>query len=513
MSRALRGGALVVAALVVPAGWGWCDGPGALAGLGARELAARQLDDARAVGVYREGMARITVYLDSRPDLVPPEPQREPRLLASSDRDEVRRVWKVYLEYLLALDSVARMHQGFAGLRQGRREPSFVILAAAFLAQYRHSLDVLARLDRDRSFDALLDEPTPELGLPAGSYSRVKLRFLNVARAVELATLEALDAGFGRPDAFGLRAGLEEDRERVWAAGRGPGEVLTLKNALKVVGQAGFGAWFPVQAGVAEWMGDTRVATRLPLVTPAQIAALSGRLQPGDILLERREWYLSNVGLPGFWPHAAIYVGTPAERGRFFATAEVRAWVQGRGIASGSFEDLAERLEPDAARGSRGEDAGHAVRVLEAISEGVSFTSLEHSAGADSLAVLRPRLPRTAVAAALLRAFHFAGRPYDFNFDFSTDRSLVCTELVVKAFDPQAAPPGLRLPLVSVLGRPATPANEIVRQLDEQWGTPAQQLDLVLFLDGQEKQGRAEEATAEAFRTSWRRPKWHVLTQ
>ncbi len=513
MSRALRGGALVVAALVVPAGWGWCDGPGALAGLGARELAARQLDDARAVGVYREGMARITTYLDSRPDLVPPEPQREPRLLASSDRDEVRRVWKVYLEYLLALDSVARMHQGFAGLRQGRREPSFVILSAAFLAQYRHSLDVLARLDRDRSFDALLDEPTPELGLPAGSYSRVKLRFLNVARAVELATLEALDAGFGRPDAFGLRAGLEEDRERVWAAGRGPGEVLTLKNALKVVGQAGFGAWFPVQAGVAEWMGDTRVATRLPLVTPAQVAALSGRLQPGDILLERREWYLSNVGLPGFWPHAAIYVGTPAERGRFFATAEVRAWVQGRGIASGSFEDLVDRLEPDAARGSRAEDAGHAVRVLEAISEGVSFTSLEHSAGADSLAVLRPRLPRTAVAAALLRAFHFAGRPYDFNFDFSTDRSLVCTELVVKAFDPQAAPPGLRLPLVSVLGRPATPANEIVRQLDEQWGTPAQQLDLVLFLDGQEKQGRAEEATAEAFRTSWRRPKWHVLTQ
>lgn len=503
----------MVAALLVPSPWGWSDGPGALAGLGARELAARQLGDARAVAVYREGMARVTAFLDSRPDLVPPGPQREPRLLASSDRDEVRRAWKAYLEYLLALDSVARMHQGFAELPKGRREPSFVIVAGAFLAEYRHSLDLLARLDRDRSFDALLDEPAPELGLAAGSYSRVKLRFLNVARAVELTTLEALDAGYGKPDAFGLRAGLEEDRARVWAAGRGPGEVLTLKNALMVVGQVGFGAWFPVQAGVAEWMGDTRVAIRPPLVTPAQIAALSGRLQPGDILLERREWYLSNVGLPGFWPHAAIYVGTPVERDRFFATAEVRAWVQGRGVASGRFEDLVARLEREAARGSRGEEAGHAVRVLEAISEGVSFTSLEHSAAADSLAVLRPRLPRTAVAAALLRAFGYAGRPYDFNFDLSTDQSLVCTELVVKAFDPQAAPPGLRLPVLSVLGRPATPANEIVRQLDEQWGTSAQQLDLVLFLDGQEKQGRAEEGTPEAFRTSWRRPKWHVLTQ
>ncbi len=70
------------------------------------------------------------------------------------------------------------------------------------------------------------------------------------------------------------------------------------------------------------------------------------------------------------------------------------------------------------------------------MSEGVIFTTLEHSADCDSLAALRPRLPRREKAQAILRAFHYAGRPYDFNFDFGTDAELVCTELIYKAYEP-----------------------------------------------------------------------------
>ena len=64
-----------------------------------------------------------------------------------------------------------------------------------------------------------------------------------------------------------------------------------------------------------------------------------------------------------------------------------------------------------------------------------------------------------------------------------------------------------------VLGRPVLPPNDMVRQFDAMFGTPAEQLDLVLFLDGEERAGTAVERGLDAFRESWRRPKWQLLTQ
>lgn len=57
------------------------------------------------------------------------------------------------------------------------------------------------------------------------------------------------------------------------------------------------------------------------------------------------------------------------------------------------------------------------------------------------------------------------------------------------------------------------PANEMVRQFDAQFGTPEQQFDLVVFLDGHERGRKAVESDVAAFRASWKRPKWHILTQ
>jgi hypothetical protein len=154
------------------------------------------------------------------------------------------------------------------------------------------------------------------------------------------------------------------------------------------------------------------------------------------------------------------------------------------------------------------QEHGHAPRVLEAMSEGVVFTTIEHSAACDSLAVLRPRLSKAQKAAALVRSFRYQGRPYDFNFDFRTDAALVCTELVYKGYEKS-----LQFGLVEMLGRPVLPANEIVKQFAASYGTAAQQFDLVLFLDGHEGQGKAVPAGVEEFRQSCRRPKWHIVTQ
>lgn len=479
-------------------------------------LIQRQLNDRQALMIYRQGLVAALEFARGQGNLFPPERLKRQRLLSADERQEARLFWQRLLDYYLALDSLGRYHSDFLELEdKAARQRSFLIAYGAFLAQYRFALDFISATERNNALGVLFNEAVPELGLPRGAYDRFKFRFLNVIRATEFGTLAVIYEAIGNDQAGDLQGLIEQDAAEVWKARRGKGPVLTLKNGLDLVRKAGFTAWFPVQSGVAEWMGDAKVwRVKRSLITPEQIQDLAPKLEPGDILLERREWYLSNIGLPGFWPHAALYIGTADDRRAYFDDPDVQEWVRAQGRADGSFEGLlADRFPEAYALSRRPQEQDHIPRVIEAISEGVSFTTLEHSAEADSLAVLRPRLTKVEKALALMRAFRYSGRPYDFNFDFATDATLVCTELVYKSYEPSIGMRGLHFPLVRIMGRLATPANELVQQFDAQYGTDQQQTDLILFLDGNERSGRAVDAGLDEFRRSWRRPKWHILTQ
>ena len=478
--------------------------------LNAAEMRARFEGDVQTVQLHRRGLLEVIEYQKAHPELFPVSVPAEGRLLRREEKEQVWAAWQRFLDYLLALGSTEKYHARFYRLKPSYREVSFVIGCAAMTARYRASLEFIERIEKNPELPKVLNDAVPELGLPAGTYSRLKLQILNVAMASEFAAREVILKTFSDGQQPGLRRVIAQDAARILVYGRSSAPVLTAKNALKVIREKAESAWLPVQSGVAEWMGDTKVyRPRESLMAPGQIAGLRTQLQPGDILLERRDWYLSNIGLPGFWPHAAVYLGTPAERRAFFDDAEVRAWAKTQGQPNGDFEILLQTRYP-AAYGKACADCEdkHPARLIEAMSEGVCFTSLEHSADCDSLAVLRPRLSKLTRARALLRAFHFAGRPYDFNFDFATDAELVCTELVYKAFTPD-----LNFPLVEMLGRKVMPANEMVKHFDASFGTPAQQYDLVAFLDGSERQKRTVSATVGEFRKSWQRPKWHVVTR
>jgi hypothetical protein len=470
--------------------------------------------DLQAVLVYREGLRSVLNYAASQTNLFPATKLREARLLRREDKEKVWNTWKSYLDYMVALESIYDRNRSFYFLSGDNRNDAFLARYAAFLAQYRFALGVVERLDHDPGFDTLLNEPVPEIGLPANSFAQMKLRFLHLKSASEYTAFGVLNKTMNIKRAPKVGAAIKEDEEKIWA-GSARGEMLTVKNALQVAKQSGSSAWLPVQTGIAEWMGDTKVWRKnKSLISEPQVKSIIPRLAPGDILIVRHEWYLSNIGLPGFWPHAALYIGTPEERAKFFAhDPGVQAWVKGQGNASGDLEALLRDRYPAACQTCVRPHHGHPPRVLEAISEGVAFTALEHAADADSMVVLRPRLSKVEKAQALVRAFHYSGRPYDFNFDFATDATLVCSELVYKAYEPATGMKGLNLPLVEVLGRKTLPPNEIVRQFDTDLGKAAQQFDFVLFLDGYERIAQALEVGVEAFRTSWKRPKWHILVQ
>jgi hypothetical protein len=436
------------------------------------------------------------------------------RVLTVAQKDTIRCTWQSLLDRYYALDSLRQAHADFTELPDRPSQfLSYQCYASAFLMQYRHALEFLAIDKANPEFNIILNEPMADQGLPANTYADFKFRFLNAAMAAEFAALHARAVVY-RQQGLVVPASMDGDTKIIWQMGRGPGLAMTAANAKTVLGQGVGRAWFPIQAGISEWMGNTTVAPdRAPLITDEQRAVLKARLRPGDILLERREWYLSNIGLPGFWPHAALYIGTPEERRAWFSDELTKRWVRTQGITTGEFEDLLIALHPDVYRQSLRAMADGAVRIIEAMSEGVVFTSFEHSTACDSLAVLRPRVTNPARARAILRAFAMHGRPYDFDFDFLTDSAIVCTELVCKAYEPDGTTGsrGLRFPLVEMLGRQVTPANEMVRVFDRELGTEDRQMELIAFLDGNLAERRAVSADAEAFRASWRRPKWHIL--
>lgn len=439
---------------------------------------ARAENDAQAVTIFRAGLLKTIRYLDDHPlpaGVVP----------TADQRNAARVMWRSALDYEAGLESIRAFHSDYRKLSGVARERSFAVARAAFLAEYRTALDLIARIEKAPEFHTILNEPMPELGLGRSSYADFKYRFLHVARAADFGALQAVTTKADEKSMPQLAANADQDAKVIWRQAPS-GSAQTLLNAMKIVQST---LWTPVPAGLAAVAsGPTGPPPRPSLVRPEQRVAMKKLLQPGDIIFERREWILSDVGLPGFWAHAAMFIGTPQDRRKMFGDA---------------FEDSL-RTKFAFQYGKHLEHLG----VIEAIGPGVVFNTFEHSADADFIAVVRPRLTNEQKATAITRAFGYAGRPYDFDFDFLTDNALVCTELVYKAYEGM-----LHLPVEEVAGRHVTPANGYVRYFDEQYDAPTRELDFVTFYDGHEHMHHAVAADVKTFRESWKRPRYHVVVE
>jgi len=435
--------------------------------------------------------------------------------LTDATRGRLLDLWAAFVDRSIALDAVERRHRHFYQINYMRHPDlnlrSFLLGYAALVGKVRGALLLRAQVGDNDTLVTALNERRAGPEVPARSYDHLMLG-LTTPETLVLLNAGRAHLAFARrtghltsPEARQLIAFCDASFDEVYRL-LGAAPDIAVDNPLKLFERTTLELWFPVQKEIAETMGDVRTTRRPYLIAPPEAHALRSRLRPGDIILERRNWFLSNVGLPGFWPHAALYTGDLTELDRYFAGLPA---LEGQSVS----EMLASRF-PAAHRLYRQTDAsGHAPSVLEAVSEGVVLAPFEHSASADYLAVVRPRLGREHRLDALLTAYSFLGRPYDFDFDFVTDNALVCSEVVYKAYRPRADQPGLHFALGTTAGRQVLPPNAIIAKFDRELGTSAQELDFVLFLDGSEARARAFERDEHALRRSWQRPKWDVLQE
>ncbi len=164
------------------------------------------------------------------------------------------------------------------------------------------------------------------------------------------------------------------------------------------------------------------------------LSEVSSSLRAGDILLEKTPFRLTDKLIPGYWGHAAVWIGSEAE------LKELGIW--GNPLVVQYHDEIREgRL------------------VVEALRSGVEMNSLEHFLNIDSIGVLRkPDLSREARANTVIQTLRQVGKPYDFNFDVESKGRVYCSKLVYLCYS------GIEWPTKRSLGRTTfTPDDVAVR--------------------------------------------------
>ncbi len=441
--------------------------------------------------------------------------------MSSADRALLMSFWAPHLDHERALISYQRRFLN-GWQRAGDAEDGTRALATglvALAAQVQSDLLIVDQLGHSEAVRAAMNETSADYGVSPGEYDAILRRIAlpQTILTLQLGTdalarrLQGLrdkhlvtDVGFLELADQSLAFSAAVDATYQKSAPRLVATAITAATDQQLNALAS-----AIVTNIAQWLGDTRLRGKgQSLISPAQVVWLQTQLQPGDVLVERRNWYLSNLGLPGFWPHAELYVGNAAElHAAFDGDADVVAMYGADGLTG-----WLKKTVPDVwAQYSAWAEDGEPHRILEAISEGVLFSSMTVATQADYLGALRPNLTPLEKAEAIAKAFQQIGKPYDFEFDFLTESVLVCSEVVYVSYRPDAGKrKGITLPLTTVMGRLTLPPNDIVRMFDQQLGTPEQQLTFVAFLDGREATGAAIVATEADLRTSWRRAKWDL---
>ncbi|MCT4612028.1 MAG: YiiX/YebB-like N1pC/P60 family cysteine hydrolase [Clostridia bacterium] len=255
--------------------------------------------------------------------------------------------------------------------------------------------------------------------------------------------------------------------------------------------------WYPVQRKIPYYMSYIRLTARENLIKYNEIKDIKRLLRPGDIMLTRRNWKLTNGGIPGFWIHSALYTGNIEDMNEYF----------GFNVES-KINEVNKNVVKDI-RDSKGQ-----FKVIESIRPGVVFQTVEESASSDFLVVFRPKkLSKEDKFKAILRAFENYKKPYDYSFDFLSNEAFVCSELIVKAYEELEGKKGINFDKNMVSGRLVVMTNDIVKKFDIEYGTEDAELDFVMFYEGNEKEGRVNRRGIYELRKSWRKNKIEMIKE
>ncbi len=302
---------------------------------------------------------------------------------------------------------------------------------------------------------AKLNEPEPYFGIPKGTYDLIQKSLTSPVHAWHL---------------YHASAFMHENREQLNSVSQdSPGLQKVLRIAVALQGRmevsvdqfvlartrattralrTGVGrdllgrAVYGLQKCVSRLIADRYVKSDHQPGLPAAVDdELERSLRPGDVIVVRKEHAFTNYFLPGYWPHAALYIGSLDEL---------------RDMQLDQHQNVRPRWQQ-----LETVDRERPSRVLEAMKDGVRVRSLSCPFRSDAIAILRPQLSPEQIADAIGRGFFHADKPYDFDFDFARSDRMVCTEVVYRSFEGVG---GMTFELTRRAGRMTLSAEDILKK-------------------------------------------------
>lgn len=275
------------------------------------------------------------------------------------------------------------------------------------------------------------------------------------------------------------------------------------------IDKTAFEAWLPIQKNIiTDKVGNIHVGDRHDkFISIEQIQEMKKSLQPGDIILYRKNWYASNVGIPGFWTHAGLYTGTLEDMNLFFKDE-----IASRGYQS--MNELLQKERPEVYPVLIEKDKkGYIPSVIESQTHGTLIQSVESSASVDYLGIVRSTLSKSEILEALLESFSHYNKPYDYAFDLDTKNEIYCSELVYDAYLATGKSKGIVFPKSMVSGRLMVPPSAIIEKFVNEHETQNSELKFVYFLDASETTKQAFVSDVKAFIGTLSRPKYSGLQE
>ena len=427
--------------------------------------------------------------------------------------------WVSYVACYNGLNSIRKKYKSELILK--RKEDShtkfknILLIYASTIAIRKNSVLLANIIDKNKYLEPMLNECRPEFNINKKQYYYITQEITEISYMISLfRNKHYFDFMVNYYEVSGYERDKIESELLDYASCNYLNVVKLVRNHRNIVfnnlidffGKNVFDFWFPFQKWVAISITGVDYSSRKEkYVSNEDINIIKGELLPGDVLLKRNNYQLTNFGITGFWTHSAIYIGSLEELDKYFVDMPLGDYMCVSEYLKAIYPKVYDSLCHKSISNCNMDF------IIEVIAPGVVINPLDAIAKVDYFSALRPKLSKQDKLKALFTAFEYLGKAYDYNFDIMTDNALFCSELIYKSYLCSSNKKGLTFILQPKAGRLLLSPNSIIKKFDAEFDSENAEFDFVVFYDGSERERKAIRKSAVDLKTTWKVNKWTMV--